>query len=390
MFNVIDLFSGVGGLSLGAARAGFNVRGAVELDPFARHAHSLNFPNSVHLSDDISTLTGSDLLSKTGLHNEILDGLIGGPPCQGFSAIGRRRSDDKRNSLFFHFFRLVAETKPRFFLAENVPGIMAQQHDQLRRAAFNQLSDQYLILDPIKAVASDYGAPTSRARFFFIGFNRSHFSERVIPKMQDFTASPEIQKVTVKKALQGLPEKIMDTWITEKQGWRKVNFHGMSSDDPFFCRVIGMIPKNIGHKLSIERYLTGNLVSGCLGTRHSSAVAIRYKQLPIGKTDPISRSQKLDPNGFCPTLRAGTGSDRGSFQAVRPIHFSYGRVITPREAARLQGFPDWFKFDATKWHSFRQIGNSVSPIVAELILSVVCSSLDIPVLRAPKVSHCSN
>jgi DNA (cytosine-5)-methyltransferase 1 len=77
---------------------------------------------------------------------------------------------------------------------------------------------------------------------------------------------------------------------------------------------------------------------------------------------------KLDPEGYCPTLRAGTGPDRGSFQAVRPIHYLRPRVITPREAARLQGFPDWYQFDQTKWHSFRQIGNSVSPLVAEVVL----------------------
>ena len=97
----------------------------------------------------------------------------------------------------------------------------------------------------------------------------------------------------------------------------------------------------------------------------------RYASLDIGEQDPISKSVKLDPFGFCPTLRAGTGRDKGSFQAVRPIHFLSPRVITPREAARLQGFPDWFVFDKTKWHSFRQIGNSVSPLVAEQILSIL-------------------
>lgn len=79
----------------------------------------------------------------------------------------------------------------------------------------------------------------------------------------------------------------------------------------------------------------------------------------------------MDPNAFCPTLRAGTGPEKGSFQAVRPIHFSEARVINPREAARLQGFPDWFVLPNTIWHSFRQIGNSVSPIAAEAILKVI-------------------
>jgi site-specific DNA-cytosine methylase len=101
----------------------------------------------------------------------------------------------------------------------------------------------------------------------------------------------------------------------------------------------------------------------------------RYEKLNFGEQDKISKSVRLKPDGYCPTLRAGTGSDKGSYQAVRPIHFKEPRVITPREAARLQGFPDWFVFHETKWHSFRQIGNSVSPIVAEAILKTIKDSL---------------
>ncbi|KAA1337570.1 DNA cytosine methyltransferase, partial [Escherichia coli] len=85
-----------------------------------------------------------------------------------------------------------------------------------------------------------------------------------------------------------------------------------------------------------------------------------------------------------PTLRAGTGADKGSHQAVRPLHPDSGRVITVREAARLQGFPDWFCFHPTKWHSFRMIGNSVSPIVSKAILSKIFIAIqqDLIKLRA--------
>ena len=101
----------------------------------------------------------------------------------------------------------------------------------------------------------------------------------------------------------------------------------------------------------------------------------RFAETKPGKREPISRTVRLDPNGLCNTLRAGTGRDHGAHQALRPIHPTEDRVITPREAARLQGFPDWFQFHPTKWHSFQQIGNSVSPIVAERILLVVKKSL---------------
>ena len=94
-----------------------------------------------------------------------------------------------------------------------------------------------------------------------------------------------------------------------------------------------------------------------------------------GHMDPIGRHPRLAWNGLCPTLRAGTGSDRGSYQSVRPIHPEENRVITVREAARLQGFPDNHLFHPTVWHSFRMIGNSVSPIMAEAIFSAIAAHL---------------
>ena len=111
-------------------------------------------------------------------------------------------------------------------------------------------------------------------------------------------------------------------------------------------------------------------------TDHTEIVEERYRNLQYGEQDRISKSYKLNPSSFCPTLRAGTGPDKGSFQAVRPIHYIEARVINPREAARLQGFPDWFELPETIWHSFRQIGNSVSPIAAEAILKVIFDHLN--------------
>ena len=111
------------------------------------------------------------------------------------------------------------------------------------------------------------------------------------------------------------------------------------------------------------------------GTQHSDVVVSRFVATKPGFRERISRFPRLDPRGYCPTLRAGTDSAHGSFQAVRPIHPTQNRVITPREAARLQGFPDWYTFHETKWHAFRQIGNSVSPLIAEHLLLVIRSKL---------------
>jgi DNA (cytosine-5)-methyltransferase 1 len=160
--------------------------------------------------------------------------------------------------------------------------------------------------------------------------------------------------------------------LKEEASWRPVK----PISDPYFLKYVdGNIPKGMGNPEAVRRYKEEGLVSGCFGTRHSPEVQQRYKELKQGQIDSVSRSVRLKPNGLCPTLRAGTGADKGSYQAVRPIHPTANRVITPREAARLQGFPDWFQFAPSKWHSFRQIGNSVSPILAESILKAISNKL---------------
>jgi DNA (cytosine-5)-methyltransferase 1 len=132
----------------------------------------------------------------------------------------------------------------------------------------------------------------------------------------------------------------------------------------------------LGWDEAIE-YNDKGFVSGLLTTVHSKEVARRYRTTRGGKTDAKTKSYRLEWDGQCPTLRAGTGSDKGSFQAVRPLHPGKGRVITVREAARLQGFPDWFVFHPTKWHSFRMIGNSVSPVVSHGLMKRIAKKMHV-------------
>jgi DNA (cytosine-5)-methyltransferase 1 len=332
-------------------------------------AHRINFPASVHLERDASVLTGQSLRSLLGFRNGDLAGIIGGPPCQGFSCIGRNDRDDARNRLFEEFFRIVGEARPKFFLAENVPGIMSDKNARLRDRAFSHVAGVYTILPPMIITASDYGAPTLRTRVFFYGYQRDEM-EPLLDK--DFHAPTDAECICVRDALRGLPVKVSPDWQDEEQGWRIARVHG---DGFFASRLHGFIPPGVGDSCAVERLKKEQRVSGCLGTVHSREVAQRYAKIEPGKRDPISKSHRLDPDGFCPTLRAGTGHDRGRFQAVRPLHPTEDRVITPREAARLQGFPDWFQFSPTKWHSFRQIGSSVSPILAERILAVIRKAL---------------
>lgn len=363
--KVVDLFSGAGGLSLGAARAGFTVTSSVEIDPQALETHQRNFPGTKHINADIARLSGEDLLTCSRVRRGQLDGLVGGPPCQGFSYIGKRDKGDTRNDLYVHFFRLVTETLPTFFLAENVPGIMDSQYDDLRTTAFNLVSPHYTLLPPIEIKASNYGASTIRTRIFFIGYRTG---ERATLDASDFLPSPDVERIPVAAALQGLPQHINPAWQDEESGWQPREH---LPDTTFFQNVSGNIPEGVGNTVDVDRFLSKNEVSGCLGTLHSERVIARMSGLAHGQMDKISKSVKLDPDGFCPTLRAGTSKEKGSHQAVRPIHPFQNRVITPREASRLQGFPDWFVFHRTKWHSFRQIGNSVSPLVAQHVLNVV-------------------
>lgn len=370
--KVIDLFSGAGGLSLGAARAGFALAAAVEIDKNANETHRRNFPSTCHIDKDIATLSAADILREAKVGEGELMGVIGGPPCQGFSSIGRRDPEDVRNKLFGHFMRIVAEAKPQFFLAENVPGIQGEQNKAMLEEAFKHVADDYHCLEPIVVKASEYGAPTSRTRLFFIGFRKDVCDDPEAARAF-LSTKPVVPVIKVRDALAGLPKKIRENWLTEEQGIRAVE---KLPDSYYAQRMQGLIPEGVGDAKAIARFENKRLVNGNMGTVHADEVRERYAALAQGKRDPISRSVRLDADGFCPTLRAGTGSDKGSYQAVRPIHPTAGRVITPREAARLQGFPDWFALHPTKWHSFRQIGNSVSPIVAELVFQKIFNFLN--------------
>lgn len=366
--TVIDLFSGAGGLSLGAARAGFQLAGAVELDKNAIATHQNNFPKVKHLAADVSKFTGATLLQQFDIPEGSLGGLIGGPPCQGFSSIGRKDPSDSRNELFGDFMRLAGEALPEFFVAENVPGIMLAKNRQIVDEALKHVEQHYVIFKPFEAKANLLGAPTVRTRLFFIGIRK----DKAQGISHDyFERMPPFEDVKVADALKGLPAEISPEW-KGKSAWAQAE---KLPNSYFNDRAQGFIPEGVGNPEALAKFNESNLTSGCVGTIHAPVLVERYGSLAAGARDPISRSTRLDDSGYCPTLRAGTGPDKGSYQAVRPIHPTQPRVITPREAARLQGFPDWFLLPDTKWHAFRQIGNSVSPLVAEAVLTKIAKAL---------------
>lgn len=347
--NLVDLFCGTGGFSLGAHRAGFDVSAAVDIDTTLTSSYRLNFPGTALLNEDLSSMTGEQLLSYAGGK---IDGIFGGPPCQGFSAIGQRKVDDPRRKLLGHFFRLVSEVRPAFFVMENVVGLSYANARPVLDDAMAKIAGRYNIVGPVVLDAAEYGAATKRRRLFVIGYD---------PMRCD--AITESDLLNAKRPSATVADAIGDLNLAVEAD-EIDGFDFWSLPEEFDANPYRSLLR------SSDRMFTGHRP-----TVHTAEVAARFGKVPAGSTDRVGRHPRLSWQGQCPTLRAGTGRDRGSFQSVRPIHPDLPRVITVREAARLQGFPDSFKFHPTVWHSFRMIGNSVSPIMSEALFAILKSKL---------------
>lgn len=363
----VDLFSGCGGFGLGAEMSGFDIVGAVDIDADLQSAYRLNFPRTHTFQADIAKLEKSAWSFVLGRGDRRLDLLIGGPPCQGFSRMGKHQRDDPRNTLIGHFFRHVQMLCPRMFVMENVEGLMDKAKIGFLHDALADLPAWYRIVGPLVVNAADLGAPTTRKRVIVVGYD----IRDVDPiEIADIEKLKRPERVTVREAISDLPSPISDNKRILDFGW--VPYPGKEnrplSAYAAQCRTLPDRP--IGGHDALTEMIHGR-VSGLFATEHSSKVADRFIETAQGAVEPVSRYPKLAWSGQCPTLRAGTGAEKGSFQAMRPIHPTQPRVITVREGARLQGFPDWFMFHPTKWHSFRMIGNSVSPIVSASILSLL-------------------
>lgn len=367
--TIVDLYCGCGGFSLGAELAGFRSIAAVDIDPTLQSAYRRNFPGSKAIEGSVAEIDASAWRHFIGRNRP--DGVIGGPPCQGFSWIGKRRIDDPRNSLIHQFYRHVNLLRPKFFIMENVEGLLDGQNAEVLASAIQTVSNSYRILGPLVVNAAHFGAPTNRRRIVVIGYDPED--------VDDATADALLPKkpkhlITVRDAIGDLPPPIPEDKTKANFGWAKYPKKAPSSLSKYAQALRGAPRKGLGWKEAIERHAEG-YVSGVVETRHSPEIAQRYAAIDRGKTDRITKSYRLDWEGQCPTIRAGTGQEKGAFQAVRPLHPGTGRVITVREAARLQSFPDWFVFHPTKWHSFRMIGNSVSPAVAQGLLSRIAAKM---------------
>lgn len=184
LFNLVSLFSGAGGSSLGYIWSGGKVLAAVEWDDNAVATYRLNFPHTPILHRDITTVTVEEMLKITGLHPGELDILDGSPPCQGFSTAGKRQIDDPRNSLFREYVRLLRGLQPKVFVMENVSGMVKGHMKHVFAIAMRELKASGYTVKCQLMNAMYFGVPQSRERVIFIGVRNDLGIEPSHPKAE--------------------------------------------------------------------------------------------------------------------------------------------------------------------------------------------------------------
>ena len=344
-----------------------------------------NFPLTEVLCTNAATVTSQEIKEAVNrswdshyLHldwewNGQIDLVFGGPPCQGFSLMGKRLLNDDRNNLVFHFHRLVTELNPRYFVMENVPGMAVGEHKTLLQLLLAQFKTSgYLVRSKILN-AANFGVPQKRQRLFLIGVQAA-----ISPP--DFPTPPASRhSVTVGDAIADLPDldKFPELLKTDEALLIPSQLLTMKQKASHYAALLRYEPSSDIDNLSYPRLWNPQLLTSSLRTRHNEKIISRFEVTLPNKQEPISRLKRLDLNGLCPTLRAGTGPLQGSYTSPRPIHPTLPRVISVREAARLHSFPDWFRFHQTKWHGFRQVGNAVSPLLARAVGRQIVAALSV-------------
>jgi DNA (cytosine-5)-methyltransferase 1 len=391
----VDLFAGAGGMTLGFEQAGFDVLAAVELDPIHASVHEYNFPFWTTICRSVSETSAQEIRELSAIGDRDIDVVFGGPPCQGFSLMGKRDLRDDRNALVFNFLRLVLDLQPKYFVMENVRGMTIGEHRQVLEAVMREFERHgYQVKqNPQVLNAAHYGVPQNRQRLFLLGCRQGltlpHYPEAITQQKADergLGVSPHALKgtpsdkgfvqeaalppaPTVAEAIGDLPEanhypelKLRD-WVVASYG-----------EPSSYARKL-RIPELVKDNYAYGREYPTELLTCSRRTNHNAETIARFEQTIPGKSDRISHFYRLDLAGLCTTLRAGTASNHGAFTSPRPIHPITPRCITVREAARLHSYPDWFMFHATKWHGFRQIGNSVPPLLAQAIAQEIIKAL---------------
>jgi len=360
-------------MSLGFKQAGFRVVAAFDAEERHVHTYKRNFPRTrVHVAD-LSATSGQELLELAQLTDGSVDVLFGGPPCQGFSVGGKRDLGDERNSLIYDFARLVRQIRPKYFVVENVEGLMLGKTRVVVQSFVRRVRRAgYQVVDPIQVLnASNYGVPQRRRRTFILGYEDGRNPPEYPGPSPIVDGRGRKYKPTVRDAIFDLPDVDCYAELFDTDG-----FEGALGRPRHYARLMRGELQEPSDGLAWPRRAS-TVLTGCLRTRHSETTVKRFDRTPPGGFEDVSRYHRLDYEGVAPTIRAGTGIDHGKHTAPRPIHPKLPRCITVREAARLHSFPDWFQFHETRWHAFRQIGNSVPPRLGRMVASKIVSALKV-------------
>ncbi|NMC60088.1 MAG: DNA cytosine methyltransferase [Candidatus Methanofastidiosa archaeon] len=343
----IDLFSGAGGLSLGAELAGIDVVLAIEQDYNAASTYEENHKNTKIIIDDVINVKQSDLPQVNS--KKIL---FGGPPCQGFSSSNQRtrNKNNPQNWLFMEFVRLVNLWNPNWIVFENVKGFVEIEKGLFYNTLINELEKVGYKCSSFILCAEDYGVPQIRSRFFLIG------SKDGITYVKPSSISKK--NLTVNDAIGDLPELV----------------NGANEDYlPYPYRNISEYAKKMRNKEEIG--CTGNLV-----TKNSKIVLDRYRYIPQGGNwENIPESlmhnyknksrchtkiyHRLDPNKPSVVI--------GNYRKNMLIHPFENRGLSVREAARLQSFPDYYQFKGSIGFQQQQVGDAVPPLLAKEVFSKI-------------------
>ncbi|WP_380055555.1 DNA cytosine methyltransferase [Falsihalocynthiibacter sp. SS001] len=391
----IDLFAGCGGLSLGLSKAGWKGVFAIEKNADAFKTFSYNFNRQKTLRFDWpewlpqKPISTSELLEQhredlTKLRGEI-DLIAGGPPCQGFSFAGRRRVDDPRNKLKNEYIEIVDIIRPKFLVFENVKGFTAkfrgsdsQSHSEqvveklenLNRGGYQTFSS---VLD-----ASLFGVPQPRPRFILVAVRSDLISDGIemvdpMKSIEQFAAKFREQKklnghaISVKEAISDLEVTISGTEdSTDTRGFKQITY-GLKTHSEF-------------QRLMKKGLPTGKTANSLRLARHRPETLLRFSEIlktcPKGKSLPKEFRKKHNIKKLCFTpLHPDELSKTITTLPDDLLHYSEPRILTVRECARLQTFPDWFEFlgkyttggarRKQECPRYTQVGNAVPPLMAE-------------------------